>query len=66
MKRKVIHVTIPPDGGEVKVEAMEGFTGKACLKATESLEKALGGKAQRTEKPEMHQTEVVTAKVGAK
>lgn len=66
MKRKVIHVDVSADG-ETKIDVVSGFTGKACLKATEAMEKALGGKAQRTEKPEMAKVESVsTAKLGTK
>lgn len=43
-------------GGEVKVDAV-GFTGAACDRATESYERALGGKAKKTLKPEHAQVE---------
>lgn len=49
---KEIKVTIEPTG-EVKIEAL-GFTGNACTKATETIERALGKPGKRTHKPEFY------------
>ncbi len=43
-------------GGEAKIDAV-GFTGSACDQATEPYERALGGKAKKTLKPEHSQAE---------
>jgi len=48
---KSIEVTISKKG-ETKIEA-KNFEGAGCLKATQSLEEALGKVKKRHEKPEM-------------
>lgn len=64
--QKTIEVIIEKDGS-TKVEAF-GFTGKNCLKETESLEEALGKLQSRTAKPEMNKTTTIAdkAQVGGK
>lgn len=58
------YITVEIEDGKTTIDA-EGFKGEACLKATESLEAALGGEHQREEKPEMRQKAKVKAKVKA-
>lgn len=59
---KSIEVTVSPEG-EVVISAV-GFKGKACERATEALEKALGLPGKRTKKPEWNVQENVTQGVG--
>lgn len=47
---KKIVVTVAPDGSS-KVEAF-GFTGSACLRATQDIERAIGKLEMRKAKPE--------------
>lgn len=57
---RTIKILAKPDGA-VTVEA-EGFSGGACLKATEEIEKALGLDSKgRTMKPEAGKTAQVKA-----
>lgn len=48
---KSIEVTVSPNG-EVKIEA-KGYDDGGCLKATKSVEEAMGKLKKRTAKPEM-------------
>lgn len=48
---KSIEVTVSPKG-EVKIEA-KGYDDGGCLKATQTLEEAMGKLKKRTAKPEM-------------
>jgi hypothetical protein len=50
--QQTIEVTVDEDGS-MKVEA-SGFTGSACLKATKTLEEAIGLTSKRTMKSEAH------------
>lgn len=51
---KTITVEVKEDGS-IKIEAA-GFTGNACTKATEAIEKALGvASGPRKHKPEFYQ-----------
>jgi hypothetical protein len=59
---KTITLTVSPDG-EVVIEA-NGYKGKACSLATKALEQAMGLPGKSTKKPEWHQVEGVTQKVG--
>ena len=47
--KEIIHIDIAPDGS-LTMEA-EGYTGKDCLQATATLEKALGSVSTREHKP---------------
>lgn len=59
---KTITVEVKEDGS-VKIEAA-GFTGSACEKATEAIEKALGTPSgPRTKKPEYYQGAATQARV---
>ncbi len=60
MKSIVIEIAAT---GEVKIEAV-GFKGKACEKATEAMEKALGVKKDVKRKPEYNASEAVVQKIG--
>lgn len=51
MEQKIV-VDISPDG-EVRIEA-QGFVGCGCTEATRLLEQALGGRVERTLKPEYY------------
>jgi len=48
---KKITIVFAPDG-TTKIDAA-GFSGKACLKATEDIERAIGSTFIRQAKPEM-------------
>jgi len=48
---KKITIVFAPDGS-TKIDAA-GFSGKACLKATEAIEQAIGATLIRKPKPEM-------------
>jgi len=59
---KTITVEIKEDG-QVRIEAA-GFTGSACEKATEAIEKALGvPSGNRNKKPEYYQGNAATQRV---
>jgi hypothetical protein len=59
---KTITIDVAPDAS-VKIEA-QGFTGKECEAATDSLERALGMRGGRKRKREFYQTETEPRKVG--
>lgn len=52
---KVVKVTVSKTG-ETTIET-SGFTGEECIRATEGLERRLGGQGTRTLKPEAYEQE---------
>lgn len=60
MPKQIIEFVIDEDGS-VEMDA-SGFTGPACLRATEPFEKALGTVASREAKKEMSQRAVTETK----
>ena len=52
---KTITITVDPEG-KIKLET-EGYSGPACLKATEALEKLLGKKVAEKKTPEFYRKE---------
>lgn len=60
---KQVIVTVSPDEGEVKIEAV-GFVGSSCAKATEAIEKALGKVKSSARKPEFFQANQNQQKAG--
>lgn len=54
MAQEKIIVTIPKDGGTIKVEAV-GYTGQACSLSVQDVVKAIGGEQVSEElKPEFY------------
>lgn len=53
-KQRIIDITVNPDG-TTEIEPVEGYADGSCLKDTEKLQEALGGKVlEQKLKPEAH------------